>query len=217
MGMDGLSNTASALLEKLRNYHADTFSHSLRVSWLFRHLLRETSCFPGLEKPLFLGALLHDIGKLDIPTSILDKKDPLTDDEWRLIKTHPLNSYLYLKEALPIRECLDIALYHHERWDGNGYARIRRDLLPDYAFLFSIVDAFDAMTSKRAYNDVLTVRQALEEIRKNSGTQFSPAAVEIFCRLSEAELAAIMADIFTDGARLLEDIRHYLSSHVFAS
>ena len=127
------------------------------------------------------AGLLHDIGKIIIPISIITKKGKLTSEEYNLIKGHPEIGFRILNSTHDMRSVSNIVLSHHERWDGNGYPRgIKAEDIPLQSRIISIADAFDAMTSERTYREILTNKEALDEICNNSGTQFDPKLVEIF-------------------------------------
>jgi len=132
------------------------------------------------------GYLLHDIGKIGVPESILLKPGPLDDDEWRVMRTHPL---IGLQIVTPIRflgEAAQVIRSHHERWDGKGYPEgIAGEDIYLPARIFSVVDTFDAMTSDRPYRARLPVHVALEEIDRHAGTQFDPEVAAAFVAMTE--------------------------------
>ena len=132
------------------------------------------------------GFLLHDIGKVGIPEGILNKPGPLDDDEWKIMRTHPL---IGLQIVAPIKflgQAVQVIRSHHERWDGRGYPeglKGEETYLP--ARIFSVVDCFDAMTSDRPYRMGMPVHAALEEIDRHAGTQFDPHVAKVFLALCE--------------------------------
>ena len=138
------------------------------------------------EAAVQYGFLLHDIGKVGIPDAILNKPGPLDDDEWKIMRTHPL---IGLQLVAPIKflgEAVQIIKSHHERWDGKGYPEGSAGddtYLP--ARVFAIVDTFDAMTSDRPYRKGMPVHVAMEEIDRNGGTQFDPDLAREFLALCE--------------------------------
>ena len=138
------------------------------------------------------GVLLHDIGKIGIPDAILLKPGPLTKDEWAIMRKHPeigrrlIENIPFLKGAVPIVYC------HHERWDGNGYpAGLREEEIPLGARIFSVVDAFDAMTFDRPYSKAVSFEAAKAEIIRCSGSHFDPTIVESFLKVPDALLQEI--------------------------
>lgn len=127
------------------------------------------------------AGLLHDIGKIIIPISIITKEGKLTVEEYELIKGHPEIGFRILNSTQDMRTISNIVLNHHERWDGLGYPRgIQNDDIPIQSRIISIADAFDAMTSERPYREKITNEEALEEIIKNAGTQFDPMLTKVF-------------------------------------
>ncbi len=127
------------------------------------------------------GALLHDIGKIAIPDAILKKPGPLDAAEWEKVKRHPDLGFGLIKEIKLVPEVGNIILFHHERWDGRGYARgLKGHQIPREARIFALADALDAMTSHRPYRERRGVEAAAREIRRESGAQFDPEVVEAF-------------------------------------
>lgn len=177
--------TVENLMTALDLRDVETFGHSRTVSKYSQVLaevlgLKDQPTLDHIRK----GALLHDIGKIAIPDSILKKPGPLTPEEWEKIKMHPTLGYGLIKEMKLLKEVGNIILYHHEKYDGTGYPRgLKKDEIPLEARIFALADALDAITSHRPYRpeqDFLTARQ---EIIRNSGTQFDPVVVEAFCAL----------------------------------
>lgn len=129
------------------------------------------------------GALLHDIGKMGVPDSILLKPDKLTDEEWQVMRRHPQYAYDMLASITYLRPALDIPYCHHEKWDGTGYPRgLAGTQIPLTARLFAVVDVWDAITSDRPYRKKWSRQQALDYIREQSGKHFDPEVVGIFLR-----------------------------------
>jgi HD-GYP domain-containing protein (c-di-GMP phosphodiesterase class II) len=126
------------------------------------------------------GALLHDIGKLKIPDSILWKPTKLNDDEWQTMRRHAEYGYEFLSNIEFLKGAAAELVYsHHEKFDGTGYPRqLRGDQIPFGARVFMVVDTVDAMIYKRPYNTPVTFDQAVEEVRRCAGTQFDPEIVE---------------------------------------
>ena len=152
------------------------------------------------DQTLRYGFFLHDIGKIGIPERILSKPGPLTDEEWAIMRTHPLLGAQILSPVKFLIPALPIVEAHHEKWDGSGYPRgLRREEIPLGARIFALVDAFDAMTSDRPYRRALSFEQALEQISACAGTHFDPEVVRSFVELCEdAEKGAIFSG---EGAR----------------
>lgn len=167
---------------ELRN--AETEGHSQRVASLAADLARRLGLTDDAVRWVWRGAILHDVGKMAIPDHVLMKPGPLTEDERALIETHPLLARELLEPLRFLRPCLNIPLYHHERWDGLGYPiGLSEYSIPQDARLFSVVDVYDALTSDRPYREAWTVQAALDYIVDASGTQFDPAIVRAFVAL----------------------------------
>jgi HD-GYP domain-containing protein (c-di-GMP phosphodiesterase class II) len=132
------------------------------------------------------GFLLHDAGKVGVPERILDKPGPLTAAEWRIMRTHPLIGYQMVASIPFLKNAGEIVRSHHEMFDGSGYpAGLKAEEIPIAARVFSVVDAFDAMTTDRPYRAALPVSQATAELTRMSGTQFDPDVVTAFLPVCE--------------------------------
>jgi HD-GYP domain-containing protein (c-di-GMP phosphodiesterase class II) len=130
------------------------------------------------------GFFLHDIGKVGIPESVLCKPGPLTEQEWSVMRAHPMIGAQIVEPIRFLRGAVEIVRSHHERWDGAGYpAGLRGEEIPLAARVFAIADSFDAMTSDRPYRRALPFEIAYEEIVDGAGSQFDPQAVEAFTDL----------------------------------
>jgi PAS domain S-box-containing protein/putative nucleotidyltransferase with HDIG domain len=133
------------------------------------------------------GALLHDIGKMSIPDSILLKNGPLTEEEWELMRRHPSYAFEVLSPIAYLRQALDIPYCHHEHWDGTGYPRgLKGEEIPLAARIFSLADIWDALHSDRRYHSAWPEQKIREYIRSLSGTQFDPQVVEAFLNMEPA-------------------------------
>ncbi|MEJ5224080.1 MAG: HD domain-containing phosphohydrolase [Anaerolineales bacterium] len=162
----------------------ETEGHTRRVTQLTERLAIALDV-SGIELAhIRRGALLHDIGKMGIPDSILHKTEPLTDEDWEIIKQHPITSYNLLKEIEFLKPALDIPYCHHEKWDGTGYPRgLKGEEIPLAARIFTIIDVWDAITNDRVYRAAWPKKKALEYIRNQSGKYFDPRIVEVFIQL----------------------------------
>ena len=166
-----------------------TYGHSRKVSE-YAVLMGEAMKLP-VERISVLRAagLLHDIGKVGVPDSILTKNSALTDEEWNPIRTHPELGVDILKHVINLVDCLPAIRHHHEHYDGSGYpGGLKTASIPIEARILSIADAYDAMTSPRPYRTQITLEDALLEIRRCAGTQFDPDLVEIFCTVMQPRL-----------------------------
>ncbi len=174
--------TLRALVTALDTRDVETQGHSLRVVQ-YSLELAELLGWGNKEqlKILEYGALLHDIGKIGIPDSILKKHGELTKEEWEVMRTHPKVGYKILHNIEFLEEAARFVLHHHERFNGAGYpAGLKGNEIPITSRIFVVVDTFDAMTTKRRYRDAATFEDAINEINKCSGTQFDPQVVEAF-------------------------------------
>lgn len=147
------------------------------------------------------GALLHDIGKIAISDSILLKPGPLIDEEWAEVRKHPLYAHQLLHPIAYLRPALDIPFYHHERWDGSGYPHgLQGETIPLAARVFAVVDAWDALRSKRPFRAGWPEEKVRDHLKAQAGKQFDPACVEIFLNdIAEAGAAAEAASSFIDS------------------
>ena len=160
---------------------AYTRGHSDRVS-AYSVLIGEALGLPEEDlKTLKIGGLFHDIGKIGIPDSILLKTTKLDDEEYSEIKNHPAIGAHILSNATIFKDIIPIVKHHHERFDGRGYpGKLKGEEIPYFARIAAVADSFDAMTSKRSYRDSLPMDVVIEEIIKNSGTQFDPEIAKVF-------------------------------------
>lgn len=175
--------TTKALALSVEARDSYTGGHLERVRVYGMALMDElgiTADYPGVE----YGFLLHDVGKVGIPDSILHKPGPLDDAEWTVMRTHPVIGYQFL-EAIPyLRYAADIVRCHHERFDGQGYPHgLRGDQISLPARVFPVADTFDAMTTTRPYRSGMRWEDSATELRRVAGTQLDPDCVAAFLRL----------------------------------
>jgi putative nucleotidyltransferase with HDIG domain len=155
--------------------------HSSRVALLAHSLARRIGFDALTLARLRLGGILHDLGKLEVPESILLKPGPLTEPELAQMRRHPAAGARMLRALGEGEEALQCVLYHHERWDGLGYPCGRSgDEIPLEARILAVADAFDAMTSTRPYRGARPAPEALDELERCSGSQFDPFLVAAF-------------------------------------
>ena len=180
-----LAASFSRLLDSRDPY---TAMHSENVANYAKIIAEELGLTIQIVKSVYLGGLLHDIGKISIPEAILNKKEKLSDDEFTAIKAHPNVGYNTLKNLSNYKNTgiLDIILHHHERYDGKGYPNgLKGDEIPYLARIAAVADAFDAMTTSRVYRGKKNIEAALAEIQKSKGTQFDPAIADAFIKVVE--------------------------------
>ncbi|MDO9486598.1 MAG: HD domain-containing phosphohydrolase, partial [Actinomycetota bacterium] len=133
---------------------------------------------------IYRGSLLHDIGKIGVPDSVLQYPGPLDEQQWMVMRQHPDIARQILSPITFLKSAMDIPYCHHEKWDGSGYPRgLRGAEIPLWARMFAVIDVFDALTSTRVYRQALPTNLALDEIRAGSGAHFDPEVVDAFDRL----------------------------------
>jgi putative nucleotidyltransferase with HDIG domain len=160
----------------------ETERHAHRVTTLTLHLARNLGVIERDLAVMQRGALLHDIGMLNVPKHILLKPGLLADDEWRLVRQHPVHA-LKMLEAINRRHpsMIDIPYGHHERWDGKGYPQgLQGEQIPLAARIFAVADVWDSLTTDRPYRPAWTWREAAEYIDDQAGRQFDPLVVHMF-------------------------------------
>ncbi|MCA1032180.1 diguanylate cyclase [Bacillus timonensis] len=161
-----------------------TYSHTERIMEYAESLAKELGLSTEQVKTVRYAALLHDIGKVEVPTEILNKRSKLTEEEWHTIQMHVFWGEEIVKPIEELSQCLPIIRHHHERFDGKGYPdQLSKTEIPLLARILTIVDSFDAMTTNRPYQKVKTIKEACEELRRCAGTQFDPTLVEPFIKI----------------------------------
>jgi len=176
--------TLAALMSALDARDRETEGHSLRVSHLTAKLGEALQFSHEQLKVLERGSLLHDIGKIGISDTILHKPGPLSAEEWVVMRRHPdIGSKIV--EGIPfLQDTIPLIRHHQERWNGTGYpSGLRGEEIPILARMFAIIDAFDALTSRRPYRQKISVQEAIDYIREQAGILFDPNIVEVFEKL----------------------------------
>jgi putative nucleotidyltransferase with HDIG domain len=167
----------------------ETEGHTLRVTELTVRLARAMGINESDLTHVRRGALLHDIGKMGIPDSILLKPGALTEEEWIIMRKHPVYALDLLSRIPYLRPALDIPYYHHEKWDGSGYpCKLRGEQIPLAARIFAVADVWDALRSDRPYRAGWPEEKAREYIISESGKHFDPKVIEVFQNLDVAHL-----------------------------
>lgn len=186
---------AQVLISIMDSYGPNIKGHSLHVKNLmvtfFNQIprnMREEYSLVSIE----YAALFHDIGKLEIPNDILNKEGTLTEEEWKLMRTHPQQSVRLLREIKSFDYIADWILYHHERVDGNGYYFKNSESIPFPSKMLAIVDAYSAMTMGRTYKEKISHEEAIEIIKKEEGKQFDEELAEIFISIPKEMLMDCM-------------------------
>jgi PAS domain S-box-containing protein len=162
----------------------ETKGHSHRAVELTQALARKMGIGDRKLAHIRWGVLLHDIGKMGVPDAILQKNGPLTEEEWEIMREHPLHAYKWLAPISYLRPALDIPYYHHEKWNGTGYPQgLKEERIPLSARIFAVVDVWDALLSDRPYRKAWTQKKALAYLREQSGQHFDPQVVEAFIEM----------------------------------
>src|SRR6184192_3861869 len=181
-------STLKALTSALETRDAETHGHSERVVTFSLRLGREYGLTGQQVKALEFGSLLHDIGKIGVPDAILRKPAKLTDEEWVRMREHPLHGQQILRGIKFLEGAANVVAQHHEKWDGSGYPLgLKSEDIDICARIFSVADAFDAITSDRVYRQGRSYDAAAAELDTWSGRQFDPKVVEAFHRVPQED------------------------------
>ena len=182
--LDEVLGLVLRLVSALDAREHETQSHSILVAEYAHRLAAEIDLSPAERMDLKFGALLHDVGKIGIPEAILLKPESLTDDEWELMRRHPMIGFQILRDITFLEGAARIVLYRQERYDGSGYPfGLAGDAIPRGARLLAIVDTFDAMTTERPYRDALTYDDVAHRLVESRGQLFDPYLVDAFLRI----------------------------------
>jgi len=184
-----LNMLVATLVRALEYYDIYTRGHSERVAKYSLKVATKLGLDVETSRKIYWAGYLHDIGKIFIPQSILNKNGFLTDEEYDLVKIHPVKSEQLILEMEELEDIAKIIRHHHERWDGKGYPDgLAGEDIPLGSRILGIADAFDAMTTERPYRKALTLQEAVEELARCSGTQFDPKLVEIMISIIQKEM-----------------------------
>jgi len=166
----------------MRDY--ETAGHSRRVTDMTVRLARALTVPDAEIVHMRRGVLLHDIGKMAIPDSTLLKPGSLTEEEWKIVRRHPVYAFELLSPIPYLRPCLDIPYCHHEKWDGSGYPRgLNGQHIPLAARIFSVVDVWDALRFARPYKKAWPETEVRDYLRANTGTHFDAEVTDAFLNL----------------------------------
>jgi len=178
-----LSTFANAI--ELRDPY--TYNHVKRINEYAQAMANELGWDETQREALEFGAILHDIGKLEVFIDILSKKEELTPEEWEVMRRHPEFGAHMIEKIDYLAPVVSMILHHHERWDGSGYpGGLVGKEIPEEARLLAVIDSFDAMTTDRPYRSAMLPEVALEEIQQRAGVQFDPYMVAIFNSIWES-------------------------------
>jgi len=185
---DAYRSTLRALTSALETRDSETHGHSERVVTYSLRLGREYGLASEKLKALEFGSLLHDIGKIGVPDSILRKPGKLTDEEWVKMREHPVHGQQILRGIEFLEGAARVVAQHHEKWDGSGYPLgLREEDVDVCARIFAVADAFDAITSDRVYRRGKSYQEAAQELEDWAGRQFDPKVVEAFHRVPQED------------------------------
>ena len=180
--------TALALAKAIDAKDSYTHGHSTRVAEYSLKIAQLAGKSESECRTIHLTALMHDIGKIGVPNDIINKQGKLTDEEYRVIKAHPVIGKQILANITQAPHISDGAFYHHERFDGKGYPTgLAGKNIPDVARIIAVADAYDAMTSNRSYRGTLSQNYVRTEIEKGIGTQFDPEYAKIMLKLIDED------------------------------
>ena len=180
--------TMAALCQAVETKDFYTRGHSERVSRGSGMIARQIGMRPDRAEALIFAGMLHDVGKLGVPTKVLQKSGPLTEEEYAAIQLHPMRGLEIVREIGFLNEALAGIMHHHERIDGRGYPMgFAGDEIPEFARIIGVADAFDSITSTRSYRKARSVAEGTDELRKGAGSQFDPAIVAAFIAALERE------------------------------
>jgi putative nucleotidyltransferase with HDIG domain len=180
--------TMAALCQAVETKDFYTRGHSERVSKGAAMLARQVGMHAERVEAIRYAGMLHDVGKLGVPTKVLQKTGPLTEEELAAIQLHPMRGLEIVRQIGFLEEALAGIMHHHERIDGKGYPLgLAADEIPEFARVIAVADAFDSMTSTRSYRGARRIDEAIAELRKWSGSQFDPVLVDAFVSALERE------------------------------
>lgn len=186
-----ISPSVKALVSATESRDLYTAGHNFRVAMYALRLGEEMGLSPEQLRALAQGTVVHDVGKIQIPDSILNKPGRLTAEERTVIETHPVIGYEMCKRVGFMKDELDVIRSHHERWDGKGYPdQLKETSIPLLARITAVADVYDALTSTRSYRVAWTHEAAMEHLRAGIGTQFDPDCVKAWIALCDREPAA---------------------------
>ncbi|MBQ7920696.1 MAG: response regulator [Lachnospiraceae bacterium] len=172
-----------------------TNGHSLRVAMYSKEIARRCGMSKREQKEIYHMGLLHDIGKIGVPDTIINKRDKLSEEEYEAIRQHPKIGSDILKTIQQIPDIMVGARWHHERFDGTGYPDGLKGLdIPEYARIIGVADAYDAMTSKRSYRDILPQEVVRSELENGKGSQFDPVFAEVMIQMIDDDIRYTMRE-----------------------
>lgn len=189
--LHGITRAFAMAIDKIDPHY--TYRHIERTvdyASKIRKILSKDGMKDDVSEEIFqAGVILHDVGKIFIPKEILYKRNKLDEREWEIMRRHPMDGAEVLGQIKGLEDLAKIILYHHERFDGRGYPKgLKGEEIPLSARITAVVDAFDAMITDRPYRKAMATKEAIEEIRQHSNTQFDPKVVDTLVQLYEEGL-----------------------------
>ena len=211
--------TVIALSEAVDAKDRYTSGHSRRVAEYSRKIAARMGKSKEELDDIYYTGLLHDVGKIRIPVEIINKPGKLSDDEYNIIKIHPVTGYHILRSISENSSIAIAAKYHHERYDGKGYPNgLSGKNIPEIARILCVADAYDAMTSNRSYRNALPQEVVRSEIEKGKGTQFDPFIADIMLRLIDEDIHYLMRQTDSSNHHILivddDSMNHKIISHI---
>jgi len=215
------TQTITALSDAVDAKDRYTSGHSKRVAEYARMIAAKLGKSKDEQEAIYRAGLLHDVGKIRIPVEIINKPGKLTDDEYSVIKIHPVTGYHILRGISDDNYIAVAAKYHHERYDGKGYPNgISGDNIPEIARILGVADAYDAMASNRSYRDLLPQDQIRKELENGKGTQFDPKIADIMIQMIDNDNNYVMREADFPHKRILtvddEPINGKIIKHIMS-
>ena len=181
-------HVVEALADAIDAKDTYTNGHSGRVAAYSREIARRSGWSEARQRDIYMMGLLHDVGKIGIPDAIINKPANLTDEEYDVVKTHTVMGAKILKNIMEMPALVTGARWHHERYDGKGYPdRLSGNDIPEEARIIAVADAYDAMSSRRSYRDILPQTTVRDEVVKNKGAQFDPVFADVMLKMMDED------------------------------
>jgi putative two-component system response regulator len=183
-----MMHVVKSLAEAIDAKDTYTNGHSGRVAQYAKLIAGRAGYSPEKQNDIYMMGLLHDVGKIGIPDAVINKPARLTEDEFEVIKNHPVMGARILKNIKEMPELATGARWHHERYDGKGYPDgLKGEEIPEEARIIAVADAYDAMSSRRSYRGILPQEVVREEIGNGHGTQFDPTFADIMLEMIDED------------------------------
>ena len=195
-------DTVQVLVNALEARDTYTYGHTARVTIIAKAIAKKMGMVPEDLYTLEIGALLHDVGKIGVPDSVLGKPGPLEKDEFAIITEHPGKGSQILKDIEYLENSIPSVMFHHERYDGHGYPDgLSGKNIPLAGRIIAVADSFDAMISDRPYRKKVSIKEAAVELRACSGSQFDSEIVETFIKIIDSGEIDFLKEVFPQSLR----------------